>query len=433
MVYQNINAWTENHKPAKIVFIFSTLLLALLAINDVNAAGTASVTQMAIYQTNEFSSHEDCPEAASNEYRLISASGVEKFIADVNSAGKCRYRLIKVSKYPLSTSENFDKMNLVGILKLETKNYEYDWFEAFTPGEAQTRINHRANAGFHFRHALPFIQGLCETYDRNPSAPNEEVAIAEVFNRIKGAFNFAIGVVYIVERETGSPKRNEYRVLLGTWGRGKGVRNDLKVELDNSARKGFRPVAMEAYKLGNNHAVSILAELSEETPSETAILEYEIVVSESGFEKKVNNLSKNGFRLEFEGKLSAFRFALLQKTPKPKSTISYSWVDSTRKSQFEKFLGAVGQGIMYQGVSSQVFGCDYAKSNLLFEHDKNAPRSDIKIVKLTDTFVNTSLGRISGSPLSLNDEFGSLLHKNYVFRDLFYSDGINAILERVTK
>jgi hypothetical protein len=376
-----------------------------------------------------------CKEDSSDKYKVIAATGIANFIGKLNESGKCGYRLVDLTKMPLSASETFDRMTLVAIVELEgQKKYEYDWFEAFIPGEVQTRINHRAKNGFYFREMLPVAQGLCgTTSDHSPEKSDTE----RVLDRIVEGLNYLYGGIYFLERRADSNERKEYRVLIGTAGWGKQPTVLLQSELDDKIRLGFWPVAMGLHKILNRYAVSLLVEKGEELHGETSSPSYVIVRSEFGFEKKVNNLAKNGYRIIFDGEFSAFRHALmLKETDKPQRR-KYNWIDSTRESFSKKLSDLSKQAVRYAGISSQALGCDFAESRLVFESDQgnSGMASEFKTLKLaeweqvTDSSNEATLGASTISEQAMR-EFTKLLDKGYVFRDLFFSNGVHAMFER---
>jgi len=361
----------------------------------------------------------------SDTYRFVQVQKPNDFVSVLNKAGKCGYRLVAMTKRPLGASEHFDQMGLSGVVQYEAgKHYDYDWFEAFSPGDAQTKMNIRGNAGFHFLRMIPFYQGLCKTYETQRATTDQENDTKEIFSRLKGALSFTVAAIYIMERSDISQGGKEYRVALGTWNGATGLVRDLALELANAAKRGFRPVAMTAYKELNRYAVSILVEREKESQFNFPVPEYEIVFSESGFEKKVNLLSKAGSHLLFEGEISAYRFALLVKgSPKSKST-AYVWADTTRRTAEEDLSGLSARGAKFLFSSPQTLGCDYGESTFVFEDgEKNASKdSGFKIMQLTDDDAATSS--------SLNSqEFKTLLERGYAFRGIFFDEGVKAILQ----
>jgi len=362
----------------------------------------------------------------SDTYRFVQVQKPNDFVSVLNKAGKCGYRLVAMTKRPLGASEYFEQMGLSGVVQYEAgKHYDYDWFEAFSPGDAQTKMNIRGNAGFHFLRVIPFYQGLCKTYETKRATTDQENDTKEIVSRLKGALSFTVAAIYIMERSDISQAGKEYRVALGTWNGAKGLVRDLALELVNSARRGFRPVAMTAYKQLNRYAVSILVEREKESQFNFPVPEYEIVFSESGFEKKVNLLSKAGSRLLFVGEISAYRFALLVKSPPKSRSITYVWADTTRRAAEKDLSGLSDRGARFLFSSPQTLGCDFGESMLVFEDgEKNTDKaSGFKIIKLTDD-------DDAATSSSLNtQEFKAFLERGYAFRGLFFDEGVKAILE----
>lgn len=418
--YKRINNW-----------LWSSILILVCCLILRGQSNSVSTPTPAI---ETLQSQKLCKQGSLDKYKFIAATGIANFIGKLNESGNCGYRLVNLTKMPLYTSEKFDRMTLAAIVELESqKKYEYDWFEAFTPGEAQTRINHRANGGFYFRKMLPVAQGLCET---SPTTSVEKSDGKRILDRLGETLSYSFGGIYFLERRADSNERKEYRVLIGTAGWGKQTTDQLQSELNDKVQLGFRPVAMGLHKILNRYAVSLLVERGEELQREIASPSYIIVRSEFGFEKKVNNLAKNGYKIIFEGEFSAFRHALMLKESDKYRPRRYNSIDSTRESFSRKLSNLSKQAVRYVGLSSRVTGCDFAESRLIFESDQgnNRSASEFKTLKLaewqqvTDSS-NEGIPSASAFSEEAMREYTKLLDKGYVFRGLFFSNGINAIFE----
>ena len=188
--------------------------------------------------------------------KYIFAPDIKNFVSELNSAGKNGYKLEQLTKLPLNNSEGFEKMKLAGIVKLDSGNrYDYDWFEAFTPGDVVTRINLRSAQGFYFRDALPVLQGICE--DNSEYSPEDGSDTQKIFDRIKSTLEFSYGAIYFLERKNTVVKTNDYRVVVGMLGLGKNPGEELERSLNNVADTGFTPVSMNSFKILNKYAFAI--------------------------------------------------------------------------------------------------------------------------------------------------------------------------------
>lgn len=356
---------------------------------------------------------------------FVAANGIFDFIEKLNSVGRCGYRLVSLTKLPLYVSERFEQMTLFAVLRYSGEEaFEYDWFEAFTPGDAQTRINYRAEKGFYFREILPISIGLCDESSRSSSDKTE---IDQVFERLLGTLGYSYGGIYFLERRAGVEMKNDYRVLIGTAGWGKEPTAQLELEVNESARRGYRPVAFTAYKIRNKYAFAVMAEKIDHV-SETRLPEYRVFRSNSNFEKKINNLTKEGYEILLDGQLNAARLALVKKAAKSVDR-EYSWVDTTKKSLPKILNDLAARSVEYRGGSFRILGCDFAETRMMFAKGESHDRSvEFKTIKLAEW------AKVSGtsSDRSISKkEFSRLLKEGFVFKDLFFADGVRALFERM--
>lgn len=371
----------------------------------------------------------------SEEYKYFISQGIKNFVEKLNANAKCGYKLEKLTKFPLSASENFDQMILAAVVKLDLPNrYEYDWFEAFTPGEVVTRINFRVKKGFYFYKTLPLAQGTCDNIHRDSSGKSDT---EKIYDNLVDLVSFSLGDIYFLERKEEATIQPEYRMLVGAVGWGKKPTETLQRSLDDKVKQGFQPVSMSSYKVGNNYGLSILVEKKGETLKNAPLPQYQIIRSEFGFEKKVNRHAKKGFRLVFAGEMWAFRHSLMLKDSKRSSPLSYKWVDATRKSYLNKFSDLAIKGIPPRFVYSRIYGCDYSENQLIFEQQPNSDqiKTDFKVLNLTDKMQRRiSIGEEVDDFLSPSEErtqeFQKLLSDGYKISDLFYANGVNIVLRR---
>jgi len=370
-------------------------------------------------------------------YRYIIGAGVENFVVKLNEAGRAGYRLEKMTKFPMGSSDIPEETIVAAIVRLDRPNlYEYDWFDASTPEMLDTRINERAELGFYFRDTLSFIFNGCGSTEKDP----------RVERRMKG-FDGKIqpliyyGEIYLVERKNEAAVKNKfYKVLIGREGLGRKPTADLEERLSDTIADGFRPVAATTFSrdivssFGKTTAISLLVERDEPEASKRAGAKYQIVRTGKGIDKQINLFARDGFRLAYYGQ--NWSFMVRDKEPAP--PVAYDWLDARQRKSFPAKMAALARnGAAAKMVASVYDGCDFTESRLVFEQplgngqkapeyktldltDKMARR--IASDELIDDFISPSKERL--------EEFKKLLGEGYLIRELFYSDGINVLLEK---
>jgi hypothetical protein len=367
----------------------------------------------------------------SGRYLFVSADGPEGFTRQLNAGAKCGYRLKSVTKLPLYASETFFETTLIAVMEFsERERFEYDWFEEFTPGETQTRLNHRAEAGYYFKTVMPLAVGICDSAELDSTERSEN---ERVLDRVLSSLRYSYGALYFVERQTGKRERREYRVLTGIAGWGKRPTAELESELRKNLERGFQPMASTMFKIGNREAIGLIAEKSDSDPPRKSS-DYALVRSEFGFEKKVNRLAVSGYQFRSDTEFNAFRHALLVKSG-DKTRYRYSLLNASKK-QFQRQISEASKTNMrYSGKLFRNYGCDFAEVILVFSSDRphRGTRHEYRVLRLSD-WAKTSPGTDGlKDDDSIMRQFGETLDDRFVFKDLFFADGIHAIFERVAE
>lgn len=225
------------------------------------------------------------------EFIYISPGKIKEFTAALNRFGRCGYRLEHSAKIPLLRVERLEEnIFFFGVMRLDAPNkYEYQWFEAYAPGETQTRMNYRASEGFYFRAGHSF------RIDRGYAGAISESDLP-IFN------GYASGSIYIFERRNEDKTAREYRILDGWTALGGSVEKRNQTALDEVVKKGFRIVGITNYVYDY-----LIAEKDGEIIPQG---EYLILTENFGLLKKVKELSSSGYKLEFIGQA----FAVVHRT-----------------------------------------------------------------------------------------------------------------------
>ena len=356
-------------------------------------------------------------------YLFVSARGVSEFKKRLNSAGRCGYQMDSLTKWPLARNQTLEQMIMFAVMKYVGKEFfEYDWFEAFTPGETQTRINFRAQSGFYFREVLPFSVDACGKSDNTvPGKSDTE----RIFDQAIDSLSFYYGGIYFVEKRSNSNFKPEYKVAIGVIGSGKSPSKQLEMELRESP--GFLPVAFGTYKIQNRYAIGVLLEKGVGRVPVTGS-DLHVIRSEFGFEKKIRTQAKAGFEMILSGEMGAFRHALLQRKADG-AVRQYAWLDAT-STNFEKQLQQLSNNSFRQvGLKTRAFECDSAETQMLFALTDKPANSKYKYAMLK-LDLPPYLDIQTSSDSEISRLFAEFLDKGFVFKDLYFDSDIYAIFEK---
>ena len=365
-------------------------------------------------------------------YVYIQTRGLKTFAEEANKLGKLGYRLEHMAPFGHAVGitrspdpvERYNSAYLGTIFKLDKGNtYEYQWFEAETPGEIVTRMNERGEKGFYFRNSVPAADdngcgGGSSSSDATSQALENLLAIACVSHN----------AVYFVERKNDAADKKEYRVHYGKMGWGKNPSEQISLLLDETAQKGFRPVAVgwitEGFKAGT-YAVIERDIGAEAKPTGAA---YKFLRGEFGFTKKVNELAREGYRLKFDMTAIAQELGLMEKTPGSSPT-SYRWIDATGKTSEQDMAAAFNAGVRFVMTNRDA-------EDLIFEDlpSGSAEKYDYKMLDMYPfTIKPTKKNPNPPAPKTQEEifgEFDAALAAGYTIRDIYVSQGIKVLFER---
>jgi hypothetical protein len=341
--------------------------------------------------------------------RLVLASNFEDFIRNLNELGKFGYRLEK------SQNQGGDSaaQNYGGIMRLDRGNtYEYGWVSSHNRRFIETRLNFAASKGFRLFDALAMT--VCDEDDSNDGDDNSSIN-GDVFRLGKG------DVFLLEKKNAATAPSKEYKVFTGKIGLGKNPTAKLQADIDN-ATAGFRPVKILFFKTGLiDFSVSVVMEkdLSGETTEKTA---YRFVKEINGFEKEVDKLAKEGYKILSGRRIGTIKYALMSKSGG--TVASYSFVDNKKYAKdLPKILET---GAVYQGLFRGDSFCDTTENvggKLMFAQTASEPKRDYKIIKLS------TLKTVAPTETAAN-EYTAFLKEGYQLKDLFYFEGMHLILEK---
>jgi hypothetical protein len=340
--------------------------------------------------------------------KLILSDGFEGFVKNLNDNGKLGYRLEKSLAYGgVGARQSF-----AAVLRLDPGNtYEYDWLSSPNRNLLDLRLNHQAKKGFVF--ASAFALTACD---------DEPEADADSTERALSILRYLKGNAFLLERKNGgTTQTKDYKVVIAKIGPRKDTKKTIEAAL-GALPQGYRPVKVLFSKEGwLDFGVSIL--LEKNLPDDNAPkIEYRLVKEVGGFGKAVNELAAQGFRFAAGGRVGTINFALMAK--QADDAVAYTFFDDEEHAK--KFDRTIAQGNRYHGVLEGELRCDATEvvnQKLLFVQGSGGAKSEYKIF----TVFNKKAGNQTTDPLV---EFRRLVGEGYQVRDLFYSDGLNLILEK---
>lgn len=371
------------------------------------------------------------------QYKYIVSENVADFMKRLNDFGKCGYRLDNLTKVPLRFGKKFADMNLAAIIKLDAPNtYEYDWFEAFTPGEITTRLNYRAKKGFRLRDSIPVVEE--SSVPTNPSSDDPfDAMLTSVIDRLR----VTAGKLFFVERQNNAVvELGDSRVIIGRMGWGKSPTKELQQNLDVIIGEGFSPLEMGDGKIRNKYYYFLIMVKDRSTLSSTVKndLTYEIIKTEFNFEKKVNRLAQKGFKIMFYSNLGVHNFVIMAKEEQSSELSTYHFVDVTEKNWQDNLKNLAQQGAVYKSIGAKFVNYypDDFEGTLVFEKSltDNKKRAEYKTLKMSKDFKPN--GKNDSPDLLVTSEetmaeFNRILEEGFIVRDLFFADGINVLFERI--
>ena len=375
------------------IFQFKTLLVILGALLVVLASSAKS-------KTNQGS-------APLEKFKLITATGIEGFVDELNQNGALGYRLDKSLNY----GGEGPTQSYAAVVRLDAPNkYEYDWISSPDKKLLEGRLNYQAKKGFNFinAYALTYCSGGSSD-EPSPTSPESIV------------FRLNKGDAFLFERRNGETElTREYKVFIAKVRLGDSAEKTIQSGID--AAEGFRPVKILFARQGLlDFSVSVLAEKNL-TNNDAAKNQYRFLKKTSGLPDDVNALAAQGFRFITGRRIGMIGLALMEKRAGDATT--YSFVEE--KKYAKEFDKTVALGNSYHAVMIGDLTCGSTEAQnerLVFAQNAAGQKREYKI----KTIAFTKPGTVD--PNSLN-EFQQLLGDGYQIKDFFYSGGLNVIFEK---
>ena len=355
-----------------------------------------------------------------DKVKVVVSEGMYNFVEALNEQGRLGYRLEKTVSY----GDPLNYRKYAGLLHLDP-GHSYEYISDSMPEDRRRYgdpLNHHARRGYSLVHAYALTH--CRTVDvsLNPNYPNDTSPSQELQSVQRS------NVLLFMQRDAAGRQTKEYRVFTGLFRMDGGQKKELQAEFD-AAPPGFRPVRLLFSGAGpDSFYVTVVAErdLEEAAPPK---FEYRLVKEVFGFEDEVNRLAAAGSRYVDGGRLQFVKLALLERRAGGARS-AYTFIDDSGDQK--RIDREVAAGNSYAGLLVGDLTCTsdsrlFLQKLVLARDAGGGPAREYKILKLTDL----KLARLTGLlPADAVSELQRLHAEGFRVRDLFYSHGLYAILER---
>lgn len=358
------------------------------------------------------------------QVKVVVSEGMYNFVKALNEQGRLGYRLEKTVSY----GDPNNRRKYAAVLHLDP-GHSYEYVSDSMPEEMERYgdpLNYNARRGYGLAHAYPRTQ--CRTVDAEPyptsypdnTSPRQELQPVQRGNTL-----------LFVRRDAAGRQTKEYRVFTGRFRMDGGQKSELQAALD-AAPPGFRPIRLLFSGAGpDTFDATVVAErdLDKVAPQK---VEYRLVKEVFGFEDEVNRLAAAGSRYVAGGRIQFVKIALLEKQAGGARS-AYTFIDDSGDQK--RVDREVAAGNSYEGLLVGDLTCDSDSSlflqKLVFARDAGgSPAREYKVLKVADR----RLARLNGLlPTDAVSELQRLLAEGFRVRDIFYTHGLYAMLERQTE
>jgi hypothetical protein len=366
----------------------------------------------AVTRGKNFNRENQTPAASAplEKVKLITSTGIESFVKDLNDNGRLGYRLDR----SLSYGGEGPAQSYAAVVRLDAPNkYEYDWMSSPDKRLLEERLNFQAKNGFNFANAYALTYCSPTKWEENPNAASNSLILR--LNK---------GDAFLLERRNGeTAQTREYKVFIAKVRLGDSAEKTIQAGLDDAAPQGFRPVKILFARQGLlDFSVSVLTErtLSDNNSAKT---EYRFLKKTSGLPNDMNALAAQGFRFVTGRRVGMVGMMLMDKRASDATT--YTMIDE--KKYAKEFDKTVASGNSYEAVMTGDLTCgstEVENERLVFAQNAGGEKRQYKIATISLTKAGAA-----AAPESLT-EFQRLVSDGYQVKDLFYSGGLNVIFEK---
>ena len=349
-----------------------------------------------------------------DKVRVVVSGGIDDFVKALNEQGWLGYRLEKTVGY--------EYRRYAAVLHLDP-GHTYDYVADPMPEDVRRYgdpLSSNARRGYALAHAYATTQCRNVEVPADPADANNTQTRQETVE-VKG------NILLFMRRDAAETQTKEYRVFKGIFAPDGGQKQELQAELD-AAPPGFRPVSLlfaPAWENGFDLTVVAERDLNEAAPPK---VEYQLVKEVFGFEDKINKLAAAGSRYVGGGRNEFVKIALLERQAAGAGV--YTFVDD---SDYGKgFAREVAAGGRYAGLLVGELRCtagsQYFNQKLVFARGAGGgPAREYKVLKIFDRKLGKTTGLLPDAAVS---ELRRHLAEGFRLRDLFYVNGLYAILEK---
>ena len=396
-------------KSGVLKLLIAALALAITASAQSGKKGVQTSPTPSVNSTPEKQNKTSPYIEPKEEFQFVLAGSLDRYLEELNKLGKLKYRVAKAFNYETGNSQKF-----AAVLKFDPEGpFAYDLMSSPNRRFIESRLNAKARLGFYVTHILP----LTGCGEEEAEKDTVEFPTAELL------FDLWKGDVFLLEKYAGqSVPVKEYKVLTGKLNVGKSPTKDLQAALDG-APAGFHPFKVLFNKSGLfDLSISVLLEkdLRRENPEK---IQYKFLKDVNGFEKEINTHAQNGFQIVAGRRIGLYKLALLAKIPG--EVVSYILLDADKyQKEFDK---KITSGNLYKGMFHGDSTCDDIETiggKLVFAQTADGgEKYEYKFLKLSEK-------DLSSTDDAANNDFRKHLADGYRVRDIFYANGVVAILEK---
>lgn len=355
-----------------------------------------------------------------DKVKVVVARGMSDFVKTLNEQGRLGYRLEKTVNYgdPKQSRNVNESQRYAAVLHLDPGHtYDYASDPLWEDSKYSGPLNYYPGRGYGLAHAYAVAQcRVVDVYDY--TAPSDSATRQEI-QAEKG------NVLLFMRRDGAETQTKEYRAFKGQFALDGGQKKELQAALD-AAPPGFKPVRVLFSGAGPQvFYVTVLSERDLNEPAPPKV-EYQLVKEVFGFEEEVNRLAAAGARYVGGGRIDSIKLAVLAR--EAGGATAYTFKDD---HQYQKeFPRMVAAGNRYVGLMPGDPSCDYelVRQKLVFARDAGGAHArEYKILEISDHKTAKQPGVLTNAGVP---ELQRLLADGFRVRELFYSNGLYAILEK---
>jgi hypothetical protein len=346
---------------------------------------------------------------------LIQATSSEfdNFVKQLNQEGAQGYKLISAVYGGFA----------VGMVEFDGVQHEYEWvmtdslFSALSGKD--DKYGRSAKRGFRLVDYFE-INTFCPDYGADTSPGGDYCQTRSLF---------------LLEREKAAEKPTPYALVYPTKDRQGSLTSWLTAQVKQKVAGGFFPT-----KLVSEYGILVEQEKKDQSSPDRQDLRVVSGINAGHPKSSVNELAKHGYRLA----LLNSRLALMNKDVRTTTPVTYVWLHTTTKKNwrveprkrkdFEESLAHLqASGAVYR----MVYENNQGYSKLIFEQKAidDGQRREYKVLLFEfQVDVDRAAQRVSIDMTPESKEtmrrINNLAKDGFVVRDLFLSDGYNAVIER---